>query len=262
MKVAVIQLDAQNEKKKNLLKAADFCRQALERGARFVALPEVFNFRGKSESLAEVAENIPGPSLFPLMDLARQYKAYILAGSVYERIARQKKFYNTSVLINPKGEMSAIYRKRHMFDAVVARQKIRESKIFLPGKSFAMAAIEKFTIGLSICVDLRFPQDYQHYRKSGCQLLAVPSSFIQSTGEAHWEVLLRARAIENLSYVIAPNQTGKDANGVTAFGNSMIISPWGEVLARADTREEIIYAQVSLAEVQKVRRWLPGIEMN
>lgn len=262
MKIALIQLSAGVDKAANVAQAIDFVEQALHKGAKLVCLPEVFNYRGDTrhkETVRAMAENIPGASTQPLLRLAKFHKAYILAGSILES-ASNGKAYNTSVLINPAAKIIAKYRKIHLFDARLGDKIIKESQCFNPGKLPVTATLGDFKAGLSVCYDLRFPGLYGQYAKKRADLLFVPSCFTQKTGAAHWEVLLRARAIENLSYVLAPNQVGSDFRGVASYGNSMIVSPWGEVIARASgDKQEIIYGDISVDQVTQARNILPGI---
>lgn len=264
MKIAAIQLNAGQDKKKNLKKAVHMVETAVQKGAVFIALPEVFNFRGplNKRTLSAVSEKIPGPSCEPFLKISRAKKVFILLGSLYEQSAKQKA-YNASVLIGDNGRIIGKYRKNNLFTAVVGKKNINEARWFLPGKKGTLARAAGFRIGMSVCYDLRFPQMYQKYARQGCDLLTVPSSFTRSTGQAHWESLLRARAIENMSYVVAPNQTGKDGNGVVSYGNSMIVSPWGEILARASgTKEEIIFAQVTKEKIKEARQRMPAMLNN
>ncbi|VAX37468.1 FIG003879: Predicted amidohydrolase / Aliphatic amidase AmiE [hydrothermal vent metagenome] len=253
MKVAVIQFNATSNKQDNITKAVDFVRQAAHQKAEFILLPEVFVFRGKRES--EVLESIPGESLKPVMDLAQRHKIFILAGSIYERCPKEKnKAYNTSVLIDSRGKIQAKYRKIHLFDAVIDNKKICESAQFLAGRRRVLTHVKGFGVGLSICYDLRFSQMYKKYTELGAEILCVPSAFTRQTGRVHWEILLRARAIENTCYVLAPNQVGQDGRGVYSYGHSMIIDPWGEILAEASAeQEEIIFAKLDKKLVKKMR---------
>ena len=208
--------------------------------------------------LKTVAEKIPGETVDLFSNLARQNQAAILLGSIYELSRDQKKVYNTSVLINKAGRVLAKYRKKNLFHAQIGSVAVRESDLFTPGTRLASATLAGMTIGLSVCYDVRFPKMYGQYAKKGCSVLTIPASFTQKTGQAHWEVLLRARAIENFCYVLAPNQVGKDGQGVESYGNSMIISPWGEILARASgNKQEIIYAQIHQKTVRQAQEVLP-----
>jgi nitrilase len=164
------------------------------------------------------------------------------------------------VFIDPRGAITAKYRKIHLFDARIGDKIVREMDCLRAGRRPTTVKLGEFRMGLSICYDLRFPGLYQNYARRRVEILTVPSCFTRKTGEAHWEVLLRARAIENLSYVLAPNQVGIDKRGMRAYGHSMIISPWGEIMAQGSAAEqEIIFGEVNIEEVRKARHVLPGI---
>lgn len=262
MKTALIQTNATDNKTRNIERAIRLVRQAIKEKAEFILLPEVFNYRGpadKVEGFGKIAELIPGESIQPFMALAGKHKAFILAGSIYERVKRGKKVLNTSVLIDNKGTIAAKYSKIHLFEAVVDKKTIKESKFFLPGKSLRIARIKNFKIGMSICYDVRFPEIFRNYGRKGAHILCAPSSFTKTTGQAHWEILLRARAIENLCYVLAPNQVGRGEGGVISYGNSMVVDPWGKVIARAGgEKEEIVYADLGVKALKQARRILSG----
>lgn len=263
MKIAAVQTSPQAGERRadNDLQVRELVREAIGRRARLICLPECFNFRGPVQDLKQMerlSEEIPGPSTRPLISLAKTHRVYILAGSVFEKVPGQRKAYNTSIVIDPRGQIVARYRKIHLFTARIGPRSIREEDLFLPGRTGAAARIGTVKMGLSLCYDLRFPRLYEGYRRQGCQLLAVPSAFTRRTGEAHWEILLRARAIENLSYVVAPNQAGPSS--AVTYGHSMIVGPWGEVLARASAnRPEVITATVDQKAVGKAMAILPGI---
>jgi predicted amidohydrolase len=262
MKVALLQLCASDDKAKNIAQAHAMCKEALAQKASFVLLPEVFNFRGdlrEGQVLARASENIPGPSTKAFAALAQEHKASILLGSIIEKTVSNRA-YNTSVLISPLGKVAAKYRKIHLFDARLGDKIVREAECFISGRAGKRVKLGEFRAGLSICYDLRFPKMYQQYAAQGVEILTLPSCFTKKTGEAHWETLLRARAIENLSYVLAPNQVGTDARGMEAYGHSMIISPWGKIIARGSGEaQEIIYGDIDMEEVRKARQILPGI---
>ncbi len=262
MKIALVQLNAGPDKKDNFRRAFAFIEKAISRQAKWILLPEVFNYRGdltQPENFKSVAEKIPGQTTQILAGLARQARVSILVGSMIEQTPSKNKAYNTSVLINEQGEIAATYRKIHLFDAQIAKTALRESRVFIAGKKPVTSRVGAFKVGMSVCYDLRFPELYQSYRKRGVDVLTVPASFTQFTGRVHWEVLLRARAIENQCYVLAPNQVGQDGRGVVTHGHSMVVSPWGEILAQASSdKEEIIYARLSLEEIEKSQKILPG----
>lgn len=263
MKTALIQFNASDNKSDNLARALSFVEEAALNGAQFILLPEVFILRrmiNTSADMKAASETIPGESTKALMAVAKKYKVYILAGSIYEKVGVAKKAYNTSVLINASGKIQAKYRKINLFDAVIGDKKIKESDLFLKGRECTHTKVKDFRVGLSVCYDLRFAHLYRQYGQRGVDVLCVPSAFTKKTGEAHWEVLLRARAIENLSYVLAPNQIGLDGKGVINYGHSMVVDPWGRVIARASgDQEEIIYADIDREIIKEARKILPGI---
>ena len=262
MKVAVIQLNVTEDKENNIAKAVDFVKKAISCGSKAIFLPEVFNYRGplNKKILSQISEKIPGPSLQPLLALAKKHRVFIVAGSVYEKIPKHVKCYNTSVVINNYGRVSAKYRKINLFDAVVADRVVKEPQNFSAGQGIAMTFLGALRLGMTICYDLRFPELFRKYGKKKCAIVSVPSNFTFETGQAHWEVLLRARAIENLSYIVAANQCGATSTGVKAFGNSMIVDPWGGILARASAdQEEIIFAELQREALEYSRAILPMI---
>jgi len=263
MKVALLQFCASVDKAANLSNALALSQEALGKGAQFILLPEVFNFRGDTrnkEILAQATEKIPGPSVNAFIPLAKKYRASFLLGSILEKAASDSRAYNTSVFINSRGTITAKYRKIHLFDARIGDKIIREADCFKAGRQLTTVKIGEFRMGLSVCYDLRFPGLYQDYARRGVEILTAPSCFTKKTGEAHWEALLRARAIENLSYVLAPNQVGTDVRGMHAYGHSMIISPWGEIIARGSgDAQEIVFGDINIEEVRKARQILPGI---
>lgn len=259
MKVALLQLCAGEKKEANVQQAVGMAQQALSQGAAFVLLPEAFNCRPSNKSYLQAAEKIPGPSTRAFIPLAKKYKAAFVLGSILEK-ATCDHAYSTSVFIDPLGHITARYRKMHLFDARLGRHVIKEADHLLAGRRLMTARAGEFRVGLSICYDLRFPGLYQNYGRRGVDILTVPSCFTKKTGEAHWEVLLRSRAIENLCYVLAPNQVGKSGQSTQAYGHSMIISPWGQVIAQGSAQaQEIILAEIDLAEVRKARAILPGV---
>jgi len=265
MKVALIQMNATNDKSRNIVRAVELVKEAMACQSRFVLLPEVFNFRGvltQPRDIQGIAEPIGGESLRPFMALAKKHKVFILAGSVYEKVKGMKKVYNTSVLIDDNGKISTRYRKIHLFDAIIGKKVIKESKLFVAGRKMAIGVVDKLRVGLSVCYDLRFPRLYKNYAQQGVHVLCVPSAFTKATGQAHWEVLLRARAIENLCYILAPNQIGHDGRGVPSYGHSMIIDPWGKILAEASgDKEEIIYARLDKDVLAGARKLLPDFRI-
>lgn len=256
--VAVIQMDSGSDYERNMARAEVLCRSAANQRAQLIVLPEMVAFRGEEKELRTHAEVVPGKTIRRFQALARELKLFILAGSICERCHVSRKVYNTSVLINPGGRMVARYRKMHLFEASVQGTSIRESDFFLAGKKPIIADVLGFNVGLSICFDLRFSWLYDYYHSQDVDLNVVPASFTAKTGEAHWEVLLRARAIETQSFVLAANQVGIGQRGVATYGHSMIIDPWGTVLAQADgTSECVLVCELDLSQRQKVRERIP-----
>jgi deaminated glutathione amidase len=257
---AAIQMSTRNEKAANLERAERLVRLAAARGAQLVTLPEVFNWRGKRSEEAEAAESLEGESLGLMARLAREFAIYLVAGSIAERATGQTKNYNTSVLFGPDGARLAVYRKIHLFDVdLPGRLTLRESDNKLAGTEVVWAATSLGAIGLTICYDLRFPELYRRLAFAGAKIITVPSAFTFPTGEAHWDVLLRARAIENQVYVIAPAQFGPNVHGFSDYGNSMIVDPWGRVLARVSDQEGVAVAPLNLDYLDRVRRDLPAL---
>jgi predicted amidohydrolase len=259
---AAIQMTAGPDKAANLERAERLVRVGAARGANFVALPEVFNWRGKRIEQAAAAETLEGPTLTLMSRLARELQIHLVAGSITEQAAAgESRCYNTSALLGPDGGQLVIYRKVHLFDVdLPGRVTVRESDAKLAGAETVTAGTPLGTIGLSICYDLRFPELYRRLTFAGAQIIAVPSAFTFPTGEAHWEPLLRARAIENQAYVIAPAQFGPNIYGYSDYGNSMIVDPWGRVLARAADQEGVVVAPIDLEYQERVRRELPALK--
>jgi deaminated glutathione amidase len=258
---AAIQMTAGPDKAANLERAERLVRVGAARGANLVALPEVFNWRGKRNEQAAAAETLDGQSLTLMSRLARELRIHLVAGSITEQVAGESRCYNTSALLGPDGGRIAVYRKIHLFDVdLPGRVTVRESDSKLGGAQLVSAATPLGPIGLSICYDLRFPELYRRLTFAGAQVIAVPSAFTFPTGEAHWEPLLRARAIENQAYVIAPAQFGPNIYGYSDYGNSMIVDPWGRVIARAADQEGVVLAPIDLEYQDRVRRELPALQ--
>lgn len=245
-------------KEANLKKAERFICLAAQEKAEIIALPEMFNFSGKMKEKKENAEPISGPTINRLKELARRFKIYLLCGSILEKDRRL--FYNTSVFLNPAGEIIAKYRKMHLFDVNLADgSSWRESELIAPGDEVIQVATSKAIFGFSICYDLRFPELYRRLAKKRVQLVFIPSAFTLETGKDHWETLVRARSIENQFYIIAPNQIGRDSQGRSYWGKSMIVDPWGTVLAIAPEKESVIFAEIDLSQQKIIRKNLPSL---
>ena len=258
---AAVQVCATSDKEANRATAEAFVREAAARGARLVVLPEVFLWRGPREEERRSAEVIPGPVTAWLGGLAKELNLYLVAGSVLERIEGQVRVFNTCTMFDPSGQMIALYRKIHLFDVEIeGHVSIRESASRAPGYAPVVVRTPLATFGLSICYDLRFPELYRRLVKQGAEVICVPAAFTFPTGAAHWEILLRARAIENQTYVIAPDQIGHSPAGVHDFGHSLIVDPWGTPVARASNGEGVIVAEIDLEYLRRVRRELPCLQ--
>jgi deaminated glutathione amidase len=263
LRVALVQLAADQDVAANVARAAALVRQAGESQPSLVALPEVFHYRGPVAGFRESAIDLPGPLTEPFSELAREIDSWILLGSLAERSTDPLRPFNTSVLLDPAGAISALYRKRHLFDVTIdGGPSDRESARITPGDRSVVAVLEGVAqegdvrLGLSVCFDLRFPELYRELAAGGAVVMAVPANFTEATGRDHWEVLLRARAIENGAFVIAPAQCGS-GGGVLAHGRSMVVDPWGTVIAQAPDGPGVVVADLDLERVVAVRRQLP-----
>jgi predicted amidohydrolase len=263
LRVALVQLSADQDVAANVDRAAELVRRAGQNDPRLIALPEMFLYRGPVSGFRESATDLPGPLTEMFAHLASSLGTWILLGSLAERSADPQRPYNTSVLLDPAGRIAAKYRKRHLFDvAIDGGPSDRESSRITPGDASVVGVLEGATgegdlrLGLSICFDLRFPELYRQLALDGAVVMAVPANFTEATGRDHWEVLLRARAIENGAFVIAPAQCGTGA-GIPAHGRSMIVDPWGIVVAQAADGPGIVAADLDLGRVVAIRRQIP-----
>lgn len=257
-RVAAIQCNSTEDIQQNMTSVLRLCQQAVDQGATLLVLPEVFLFRKQRITSKQFSDSLMGASMAPLIEFVTNHQIWLVAGSVCESIDNSSKTFNTSIVINPKGECQALYRKIHLFDVELEKTSIKESKWFESGDQPVITSIDGISTGLSICYDLRFPELYRYYAQQGAELLTIPSSFTQVTGEAHWHVLVRARAIENQCVVIAPNQVGHGPRKVPTFGHSLIVDPWGQVLAEASgDLEEVIVADIDWEYGQKIREQMP-----
>lgn len=255
---AALQLAASSDKAANLAAAGRLVAAAAADGAALVVLPEVFSWRGPRGDEVSMAEPVPGPTTEYCGDLARQFRLYLVAGSILERSPVPGKVFNTSCVFSPEGRLIGQYRKIHLFDVdLPERVSVRESDTRTPGDEVVVVDTDLGTIGLSICYDLRFPELYRRLVQRGATIITVPAAFTAPTGKAHWEPLLRARAIENQAYVLAPNQYGRTPHGFSDYGHTMVIGPWGEVLGSAADGEAVVCASLDPDRVQTVRREMP-----
>jgi predicted amidohydrolase len=263
MRAAALQLNSTGDKARNVEIAERLVRAAARDGAELVALPEKWNLLGDAGTLLAGAEPLDGETITATRSWARELGIHLVAGSIAERAEGHDKSFNTSVLIGPDGEIEARYRKIHMFDVDVGGVAYRESEHEEPGAEIVTAdlggGLEGLTLGMTVCYDLRFPELYRILAVRGARVITVPSAFTLDTGKDHWEVLLRARAIENQAFVVAPNQIGKAPPHYRSYGRSMILDPWGVILAQAPDEECFVGAELDLELQERVRTALPSL---
>ena len=259
--VAAVQMTSTADRDKNLAIVEYMARRAVDGGANLVALPENFAYIRPENEGARYAETLEGELVARLRGLSTELACYILAGSIPERIGKSRKIHNTSVLIGPTGEILAVYRKIHLFD-IRMRGKVvfQESKVVSAGDEPVVVETPLGTFGLSICYDLRFPELYRWQAQHGAQVLFIPSAFTAYTGRDHWMTLVRARAIENLCWVVAPAQVGQHNPSRQSFGHTLIVDPWGAVVGMLESEEGIVTSRIDLEHLAKVRAGLPCLD--
>jgi predicted amidohydrolase len=257
---AVVQMTSTAEVDRNLAAAEALVEEAAGRGAVFVALPENFAFlRSEGEPVPQ-AQPLDGPWVKRMAELAHRLEVHLLLGSIPERVEGERRIQNTSILLGPGGATLAVYRKMHLFDIdLPGMEHLKESKAVRPGTEIVVARTLLGTIGLSICYDLRFPELYRELARRGARTLCIPSAFTERTGKAHWEVLVRTRAIENLAWVLAPAQVGRHGRGRYSHGHAMIVDPWGVVVAQVPEGEGIAVAELDFDRQDRIRRELPAL---
>ena len=259
VRAAVVQLCSGDELAANHRSADRLVRQAARAGARLVVLPETWNVMGGPDLVRAAAEDLAGPSLDLARGWARQLGITLVAGSIGERAPGGARVHNTSTVIGPDGTLCGIYRKLHLFDVDLPGRSYRESETTVPGTGVCVADCGPLRLGMSICYDVRFPELYRRLVELGASVFVVPSAFTARTGRAHWEILLRARAIEDQVFVLAADQVGTHPDGSESWGHSMIVGPWGEVLAEVAEGEGVALADLDLAELARVRAALPAL---
>jgi predicted amidohydrolase len=261
MRAGAIQLNATDDTDRNLATADRLVRDAAAKGAELVVLPEKWSVLGTQEQIAAGAQPLDGACITWARTVARELSIELVAGSIAERVPNSEKTSNTSVHVGPDGEPRAVYRKLHMFDVEVDGTVYAESEREQPGDEVVCSELTDGTgLGLSICYDVRFPELYQALAARGAQVIAVPAAFTLATTRDHWELLLRARAIETQSFVIGANQIGSHPGGFRSGGRSMIVDPWGLVLASAPDTETAIVADLDFDVLRDVRRRIPALE--
>ena len=257
---AVVQMTSTTDVERNLSAAEALVARAAERGARLVALPENFAFlRSEGQAVPE-PQALDGPWVGRMAALAARLGITLLAGTVPEAVPGDARVRNTSVLIGPDGRTIAAYRKIHLFDIdLPGMEHLKESRSVAPGDEIVVADTPAGRLGLSVCYDVRFPELYRELARRGARVLCVPAAFTERTGRAHWEVLLRARAIENLAYVLAPAQVGHHGGGRASHGHALIVDPWGAVVAQVPDGEGVALAELDFERQDRLRRELPAL---
>jgi predicted amidohydrolase len=260
LRVAAVQLNSTADPAENLAVADRLTRAAAADGASLIVLPEKWTAMGSDEQLRAAAESLDGPSVRWARALARELGIDLVAGSIVERVDGREKLANTCVHVDPQGELKAVYRKLHMFDVQVAGHVYRESDLEDAGEEIVLSqSAGGVELGLSICYDLRFPELYRILAVRGALVFPLPAAFTLATTRDHWETLIRARAIENQAFVIAANQIGEHPGGNRSGGRSMIVDPWGIVLAQAPDAQGHIVAELDLQRLAQIREQLPSL---
>jgi predicted amidohydrolase len=260
MRAAAVQLNSTDDRERNMATADRLVRDAAADGVDLIVLPEKFNVLGEHDDYVAGAEPLDGPTVSWARDTARELGVDLVAGSIVEHREGHEKLGNTSVHVGPDGEVKGVYRKIHMFDVVVGGIEYRESASEEPGDEIVLSeAAGGIPLGLTVCYDLRFPELFRILAIRGARVITLPAAFTKVTGRAHWEILVRARAIENQAFVVAADQIGTHPPDKESFGGSMIVDPWGEVLVRAPDEECFIAANLDFARQDEVRDKLPSL---
>jgi len=260
LSVALVQMNSGADKGANIDAALAAIDEAASSGARLITLPEVWPYLGPDSGNAEAAESIPGPLSEMLAERARRHGIYLHIGSMFERVEGEDRLFNTTLVFDPAGEQIARYRKIHLFDVDLEHDtSYRESDTIAPGDEVVTFELDGTTVGLTICYDLRFPELFRLLALRGAEVIMLPAAFTLTTGKDHWETLIRARAIENGVFMLAPAQVGQHPPGLWCYGRSMVVDPWGLVIAQAADRPMILHATIDLDEVARVRRQVPSL---
>ena len=261
MRVALVQMTSTDKLSENLESARRAVDEAAERGAEFIALPENFAFLRREGNPIPCAQGLDGEIVETVRELASRHRLPILAGTFAEVIEGDQRVYNTSALISETGRIAAVYRKIHLFDVDLGESGgvFRESAFTAAGEEVVVAETAFGKVGLSVCYDVRFPELYREMAARGADWITVPSAFAPETGNVHWEVLLRARAIENQAFVLAPAQCGRHSPDRASHGHSLIVDPWGRILAAAGDEPAVVVADCDTEELKRVRASLPAL---
>ena len=263
-RVSCIQLCSSDNVEYNLKKTKQLILKAVKQKTNFILTPEVSSkiSLDKKKLLKTATSMDKDFYLLGIKELAKKYKKWILIGSLILKTGKRR-LVNRSILISPNGKIKCYYDKIHMYDAKLSKkEKYFESKLFKSGNKIKLAKLPWGKLGLSICYDLRFPGMYKQMSKRGATLISVPSAFTETTGRKHWHILLKARAIENISYIFAPGQAGKHCNGRKTYGHSLIVSPDGEIIKELGKKEGVITATINPKIVMKLRKKIPSVQYN
>lgn len=261
MRVGIVQMTSTEDVEANLAAARGLVAEAVGGGAEWVALPENFAYLRREGEPFPCAQGLDGEIVGSVRALAREHGVWILGGS-FPEATEGERVSNTSFLVSPDGEVTAVYRKMHLFDVDLRAQGggcFEESKSIHPGSEVVVAETPFGGVGLSVCYDLRFPELYREQSRRGVRFLAVPAAFARETGRDHWEVLLRARAIENQAFVVAPAQVGRHSAERSSYGRSLAVDPWGVVLGKAPDRPGAFVVDCDLEAQDRVRAALPAL---
>ena len=259
-RIAVVQMDSRNDKGANVKYACQCIDEAAANGAKLISFPEVMNLSGKNIGEGGGYENIPGYTTEILMAKAKEHKMYIHSGSFCKAVEGENRAYNTSVIIDPEGKIIGEYHKLHPFDITMPDGTVnKESNRIRPGDEIVVTDTALGKLGMSICYDIRFPELYRIMTLEGAQVIFTPASFTMSTGKEHWECILRTRAIENACYIVAADQIGQK-HEFLAYGHSMVIDPWGTVIAKARDEAGMFYADIDLDYEDKIRQKVPVLK--
>lgn len=261
MRIAAIQMNSTPDRSHNMAEARRLFQEAMDYGPNLIAFPENFTlFADENDLLVNQAESLRSPTIETLQEWAAENDVWLLAGSLPLR-TKSKKITNTSVLFTPEGDIHSKYDKIHLFDVdVEGDRSYRESNSVEPGKKIVVADTAWGKLGLSICYDIRFPELFRQQSAQGASVLFIPSAFTAVTGKAHWDVLTRARAIENQCYVIAPAQTGSPYPGRETWGHTRIVDPWGKIIAERPSGPGVVWADLNFEELERIRRELPALK--
>jgi len=260
MIVAAVQTASSHNLQENIQKACQFIQQAAKQGAKLVVLPENFATLGlpREQALKNAETYQTGPLQQQLAEAAKANQVWVIGGTLPIKASHPGKIFSSCIVWNDHGESVARYDKTHLFDVnVTANQAYRESEILMAGNKIVVVPTPFGKIGLAICYDIRFPELFRAFMLQGAQIIVLPSAFTVETGTVHWETLLKARAIENLCYLIGAAEVGTRADGRTTYGHSMIVGPWGEILAHQDSGTGVILANIDLVKLKALREQFP-----